>query len=327
MKRKKENGDVFRQIQENLGELETVKARCSTTHWKQKAKRARKRESKNNTYDREERDKLASFLQQVYNESNKCRMCFAKMEIGEGWNWNCTSIDRIVPGVHGGLYREENIQMICLGCNFIKDCYPLDQARLLIWKMARVSWTTDNNGFLNTACQPVQLVTAAEHQLMDEWVKFYLRKQKRLVRATKVIYFRLTESQLRQFFRQHYIGNGMFQDVANIKGPVPLFSIDRIDSSGHYELGNIRLLNLGLNRIKAEDEDDNRIILYLNHLKSKEEILHEYVDRNSVLPLQRTMIKFLSYDADGKKEFKKIEACHIQHHEKYDENNVVKTTL
>lgn len=60
------------------------------------------------------------------------------------------SPDRRVPGRSGGRYNEENLAISCLGCNYLKLAYTVDEATSLLRHLAETqSFEEDDLGFIN----------------------------------------------------------------------------------------------------------------------------------------------------------------------------------
>jgi hypothetical protein len=254
-----------------------------------KAYQALRRQYNSQAIDEQEKMDLAAKLYHLYEESgHTCGMCGVSYRLLEGKHFNNPSVDRIRPGVRGGKYGTDNIRLICNGCNGVKHYHTLDEGMLLLHTLAQSVFVVEKTLLCTTALETMEIASRGERDLVRVWIASRLKcTRSSLETRAKKLTCSLEKEDLEELVKERYVGNGKLQCVSGFVGSLLLFSIDRIDSNHGYHKDNVRLLLSGLNKVKADNNDDVEIIAYMEHLHKHRDTIRKRVKPGVRLPLTR----------------------------------------
>jgi hypothetical protein len=222
-------------------------------------------------------DDFGATLRHLFEEQGRCcKLCHVRMRTLQTRAWTNGSIDRIIPGTSGGRYVEDNVHLLCKGCNMVKFWYPLASAKILLGELGRLSLSQSDEWVESSVITSPRPIEAVEYtKIILPWCKHKLEntyyKSEKWQKAQKHKYtFKtstLTLSEIVELVESNWLGEGFVKDTSGLKVALGLVGLDRIDSNQGYHIENVRLLLIGLNLLKSDSPDDKEVIGYLKHLR------------------------------------------------------------
>lgn len=222
-------------------------------------------------------DDFGATLRHLFEEQGRCcKLCHVKLRTLQTRAWTNGSIDRIIPGSNRGRYVENNVQLLCKGCNMVKFWYPLASAKVLLGELGRLSLSQSDEWVESSVIKSPRPIQAIEYtKIVLPWCKHKLEntyyKSEKWQKAQRQNYIcktsTLTLSEIVELVESSWLGEGFVRDASGLNVPLGLVGLDRIDPNQGYQIGNVRLLLIGLNLLKSDSPDDKEVIEYLKHLK------------------------------------------------------------
>lgn len=272
-------------------------AQSDSAFWREQARAACLRQFgfKN---DLDKIQELVVIFAQLFEDYKRaCCICHCPLVINTwGEEYDKPSIDRIVPGVRNGKYTDKkNLQVTCIGCQDLKYWYRMGNSLKLIRVAATALWrkTAAGDWLDPTVVADKKPMESNDlKQIILPWIK---AKRTRTIAAYEAMIkngsgkklkpYTLDDEDVVALIGDRYIGNGWIEDVAGVRAPLALMSLDRIDQNKGYEKGNVRLLLIGLNILRGHFPNDIRIIQYLQYLRDHVDDIKYDPERS--LPLEQ----------------------------------------
>ncbi|CAO1625579.1 unnamed protein product [Sympodiomycopsis kandeliae] len=180
-----------------------------------------------------------------------CGVCLTwqrKCEVAEGQPLDVhpsnLSPDRRTPGRRGGQYTEDNVDLLCLGCNMVKWISTVEDARLVFHALVQGSCRLDEAGLL----EPLSLLTANRPFSMEDEENIERWATSALVRVNTssqssprkaAMAHSLRKQDLKRMMEQLYIPGSQWQRGGYMGPlgailPLEMAGVDRLDSDlGH----------------------------------------------------------------------------------------------
>jgi hypothetical protein len=221
---------------------------------------------------------LYHFYRTAWEESDGCPLCGCEMTailehdsslvaIYDAVRSTNVTMVRKVPGAQGGLYTLDSIEIMCAGCNFIKQHHSRRQGAALVEQLrARQGQLQLINGLLRPPPHPTFFPTVEERSRLLNWCK------RAIVRAASKAEERrltvtLTPEALLARLLPVCLSADTFVDITGAEVDLKHASIDRIDPGLGYHAANVRILLNGLNAIRRKDRGDKSIVDYLSAMR------------------------------------------------------------
>lgn len=223
---------------------------------------------------------LYHFYRSAWEEADGCPICRCEMtailEHDSSLVANYASVkstnvsmDRKIPGTHGGLYEPDNIEIMCAGCNFIKQHHTRESAIDIAAKLkARKGHLNVVDGRLrpllpDTAFEP----RPAQRETLLKWCQRAVTRVSATAERRRLEVTLTAESLLSRLLP--VLTNAhTFVDATGVEVALEHASIDRIDPELGYHFANVRILITGLNAIRRKDRGDQSIIDYISAMRS-----------------------------------------------------------
>jgi 5-methylcytosine-specific restriction endonuclease McrA len=291
MQAKSEQSRLIASKQSSLKKRVGKRVPTPRSFWQYRAREALRRETKDLSSKgqsqkvKKQTDQLSVILRHKFEvQRRRCKMCDAQLLTKYTRAWNNGSVDRRIPGVRGGQYTEDNIQILCVGCNLVKYWFSIPSATVLLGCLAAANFAHENSCLVGfDPDKPEVIEEGVLKSAVLPWCQDKVRNSHLVKKVVgKGWHFRdkhstLVVSDLLTLVKRRWLGGGYVLDDAGIRAPLGLMSIDRIDSSGNYAVDNVRLLLTGLNLLKNDSQDDTNIIGYLDHLKANEMVRRQAI--------------------------------------------------
>ncbi|PWN20159.1 hypothetical protein BCV69DRAFT_221682 [Microstroma glucosiphilum] len=175
-------------------------------------------------------------------------------------------LDAIVPRSNRGIYSDDNIHLLHVGCKFVKQAFDLEEAMVLIAHLGEdCRFEVGANGMLCPA-----VLSRVDHETMslavvEAWAKRPARPKHRSHHVS-AIEGPLTLEQIVRVVKRVMVTETTCRDPSGSELPLPLASLDRINPNGDYTEDNIRLLLLGLNKLRRVCVDERPIVDWLKRI-------------------------------------------------------------
>ncbi|PWN20742.1 hypothetical protein BCV69DRAFT_299221 [Microstroma glucosiphilum] len=177
-------------------------------------------------------------------------------------------MDRIKPGAQGGLYEPSNLEVMCAGCNYVKQHHTRACATELVAKVkARQGLLNIVDGRLRPLLPERPFApTPAEQERLLSWcqrtvTRFSASAEGRQLQVT------LTAPSLLSRLLPVLTNAHTFVDATGAEVDLKHASIDRINPDDGYHSANVRNLLTGLNAIRREERGDHSIIDYISAMR------------------------------------------------------------
>lgn len=223
---------------------------------------------------------LYALFRGAFETQKKCPLCGYKLtailehdaslaEFSNGVSTTNVSMDRRMPGAFGGKYEASNIEVMCGGCNYVKQHHTCAAAQKTIeaLRARKGQLQLDEAGLLVTPTPgQLHMPTPGERAVLLAWCRRAIARvttgaDRRGLEAT------LTDQDLLDKLLEVLVGPRTFVDPTGITVDLDDGSLDRLDPSLGYVVENIRIIHVALNTIRRQERTDGPIVHYADQME------------------------------------------------------------